>query len=219
MVKIMKGERWLETRDIGDEFCIGYRTFLVLREEKIIRPAKQLNGHLLIRESEARYFREHVRELMANPKFYRIRNEIASQRGWDNETRAWIKSFKLSGYISPVPGINYYWYSPTFTHEFRERVRNFFGRHCAECGAVEDGRRLHVHHVNCGVDADCEAPGNLFVPLCGRCHSQAHGKHGDELKRWGRDHWNAHFAKIVRDRWGGRCYLPKDDPGVPSSVT
>lgn len=207
MDEVINGERWLKACDIGAEFCISGPVFNLLREEGIIHPIKRLDGYRT-KESELRYFREHVRELMHNPKFYRHRKTIAGERGWDAETRRWIQTFVLPGYISPVPGMNYSWYSPTFTHEFRERVRNFFGRRCVECGAVEDQRRLHVHHVNCGHDADCEAPGNLFVALCHRCHSQAHGKHRPPCDR---AHWDAHFEKIVRDRWGGRCYLPADE--------
>jgi hypothetical protein len=102
-------------------------------------------------------------------------------------------------------GISFAPYCPKFTREFKERVREFFGRVCVECGKPEgeNGRRLDVHHVNFRKDACCAddvAP--LFVPLCRSCHMTTNGN---------REYWEARFTALINDEHGGRCYLPKAD--------
>lgn len=92
-------------------------------------------------------------------------------------------------------------YCPKFNNEFKERVRNFFGRKCVGCGAAENGRKLSVHHVNFHKGACC-ADGvlPLFVPLCASCHSKTNTN---------REHWEARFTALINEQHGGRCYLPR----------
>lgn len=88
-----------------------------------------------------------------------------------------------------------------FNSEFKERVREFFGRRCAECGAPEGDRRHFVHHVNYRKDSCCaeDAP-PLFVPLCHSCHPKTNHD---------REYWEARFTALINEQYGGRCYLPR----------
>lgn len=98
-------------------------------------------------------------------------------------------------------GVAYGPYCPKFNREFKERVRNFFGRICVECGAPETGRGLCVHHVNFRKDACCaEDAIPLFVPLCPSCHSKTN---------FNREYWDARYTALINERYGGQCYLPK----------
>lgn len=104
-------------------------------------------------------------------------------------------------------GISYEPYCVKFSKEFRERVREFFGRRCVECGAPENGRRLSVHHVNYHKDACCaEEVVPLFVALCQSCHAKTAGN---------RDYWEARFTALIDEQYGGRCYLPRADCRIP----
>lgn len=102
-------------------------------------------------------------------------------------------------------GISFEPYCPRFTKDLKERVREFFGRACVECGKPEgeNGRRLDVHHVNFRKDACCADDAiPLFVPLCRSCHMTTNGN---------REYWEARFTALINDEHGGRCYLPKAD--------
>ena len=79
-------------------------------------------------------------------------------------------------------GLSYGKYCEKFNDEFKEKIRDKFGRVCFLCGKTEEdnGRKLSVHHVNgnkeCGCDGDetCQ-----FVPLCISCHGKVHSKKVD----------------------------------------
>ncbi len=107
-------------------------------------------------------------------------------------------------------GVSFEPYCVKFNNEFKERVREFFGRVCVECGSPENGVRLSIHHVNARKDACCaEDVIPLFVPLCPSCHGKAH--HNQE-------YWEARFTTFINEQYGGRCYLPKETEmeGTPS---
>lgn len=91
-------------------------------------------------------------------------------------------------------------YCEKFDHPFRERVRNFFGRKCVNCGKLEsdnNGRKLSVHHVTYDKNMCCHEGKPLFVCLCTSCHAktQAH-----------REHWKQRFIEIIYIQFGGKCY-------------
>lgn len=80
-------------------------------------------------------------------------------------------------------GLSFEPYCLKFNEEFKEYIRNKFGRVCFLCPKTEaeNGRKLDVHHVNynknCGCDNDetCQ-----FVPLCRSCN----GKVNKNRKEW-----------------------------------
>ena len=86
-------------------------------------------------------------------------------------------SKNLRGKNSPnwKNGASFEPYCQKFNNEFKEYIRDKFGRLCFLCSKTEEenGKRLSVHHVNynksCGCDDDetCQ-----FVPLCVSCNSK-----------------------------------------------
>lgn len=97
-------------------------------------------------------------------------------------------------------GISFEPYCQKFNNEFKERVRAFFGYHCIECGTPQNGRKLHVHHVNFNKMTCCDSSPPLFVPLCISCHMKTNGD---------REYWENHFTEMIMTKFDGRCYLPK----------
>lgn len=102
-------------------------------------------------------------------------------------------------------GISFGKYCPKFNDEFKEYIRDKFGRVCFQCGKTEEenGRRLSVHHVNydknCGCaeteedkkvdDGTCQ-----FIPLCISCNVQAN---------YDRDKWEIFFKNKLRNKLNG----------------
>lgn len=100
-------------------------------------------------------------------------------------------------------GISFEPYCVLFNREFKDRVRDFFGRKCVECGKTEEeeGKKLSVHHVNFRKDSCCaeDAP-RLFVSLCASCHAKTNTN---------RDYWEEYFTTMINEQYNGQCYLPK----------
>jgi len=99
-------------------------------------------------------------------------------------------------------GISFKPYCHKFTFEFKERVRNFFGRVCVKCGKTEkeNGQRLDVHHVNYDKMVCCNGVKPLFVALCRTHNAQANSN---------REYWNKYYTKTINEKYNGQCYLPK----------
>jgi hypothetical protein len=102
-------------------------------------------------------------------------------------------------------------YCEKFNPEFRRRVRAFFNNTCQRCGHIhQDGEKnLTVHHVNRRKDACCnESVERLFVTVCtpeagaNQCH--AFVSHNDE-------YWETCFAQLIKNKFGGKCYLSKEE--------
>lgn len=112
-------------------------------------------------------------------------------------------SHKMSGSNnhSWMGGISYEPYCILFNNEFKERVRTFFKHKCVECGKPQENKKLHVHHVNYHKDSCCDKniiP--LFVALCHQCHTATN---------FNREYWEKRFTKLINEKYGGKCYLPK----------
>jgi hypothetical protein len=93
-------------------------------------------------------------------------------------------------------------YCPKFNRDFKERVREFWGRKCVVCGKTEkeNGKLLCVHHVNYQKEACCDNAHPLFVALCVKCHTKTNGN---------RNYWKEFFTKLIVEKYGGRSYLSK----------
>lgn len=119
-------------------------------------------------------------------------------------------------------------YCEKWTPEFRERIRAFFSYQCVECGTLQNGTKLHCHHVyynkkacclisdngnylsNLGINvlpATFEITGdpNKFVALCTSCHKKA----GGSFKN--RSVWARHFENIINIYYLGRSYLMQEE--------
>lgn len=100
-------------------------------------------------------------------------------------------------------GLSFEPYCVLFNNEFRERVRNFFGRKCIECGKLEvenDGKRLSVHHVNFDKESCCNNNTPLFACLCTSCHMKTNHN---------REYYEERYTTLINEKYNGQCYLPK----------
>lgn len=94
-------------------------------------------------------------------------------------------------------GISFEPYCQKFNNEFKEYIRNKFGRVCFLCPITEEenGQKLSVHHVNynknCGCDDDktCQ-----FVPLCRGCNTKVNNN---------REMWEAKINAIMQNKLNG----------------
>jgi len=109
------------------------------------------------------------------------------------------KSKHLRGENSPrwKGGISFEPYCHKFNEEFKEYIRDKFGRVCFLCPKTEkeNGKRLSVHHVNynkgCGCDDDetCQ-----FVPLCISCNSKVNSN---------REIWEQKIKDMMKNKLNG----------------
>ena len=94
-------------------------------------------------------------------------------------------------------------YCNKFNDSFRARVREFRGRVCFQCGAPENGQRLHVHHVHYDKKMCCNGSPKDVVPLCVACHTKTN---------FNRDYWENHFVeKIYSLDPNGKCFFTKEE--------
>jgi len=102
-------------------------------------------------------------------------------------------------------GISFGSYCMKFSREFKERVREFFGRKCVICGRTEaeNHRKLHVHHVNYDKMSCCNDNIPLFVPLCNICHPKTNYN--------GRDKWTQYFDNLINTKYNGKCFYTKEE--------
>ena len=81
---------------------------------------------------------------------------------------------KVSGKNNPSwkGGVSFGKYCPKFNEQFKESIREKFGRQCFICGAEEkeNGRKLDVHHVDYNKMQGCDDHEWRLVPLCRSCH-------------------------------------------------
>lgn len=94
-------------------------------------------------------------------------------------------------------GISFEPYCPKFNTAFKERVRSFFNYRCVECGAPQNGSKLHIHHVNFNKKTCCDDSPPLFVALCHSCHSKTN---------FNRPFWEFWFTEMILKTYNGKCY-------------
>lgn len=113
---------------------------------------------------------------------------------------------KYKGEMNPNwrGGVSFEPYCIKFNKEFKERVREFFGRRCVECNKFEDenGDKLSVHHINYDKMVCCNDTTPLFVALCRSCHSKT---------QVNRDHWYEYFDNLINTKYNGKCFYTKEE--------
>lgn len=99
-------------------------------------------------------------------------------------------------------GISFDPYCIKFNDEFKERVREYFGRCCYICGKneIDNNERLSVHHVTYNKDMCCDSSKPLFVPLCHSCHTKTNTN---------REFWEEFFTVSLEYLTNGKCYIEK----------
>lgn len=94
-------------------------------------------------------------------------------------------------------------YCEKFNEQFKERVREFWGRKCVTCGKneIENGQKLSIHHVNYNKSACCDNSEPSFVSLCVSCHAKTN---------FNRDMWEEYFKCLILEM-GGKSFYTYDE--------
>ena len=109
-------------------------------------------------------------------------------------------------------GVSFGKYCPKFNRDLRERVREFFGRHCLWCNKKEEddvlrnGKviKMTVHHVTFDKMTCCNNSHPLLAPLCIKCRAIAdHDRDGTKM--------NKELERIIMEDYGGKCYFTKEE--------
>ena len=88
-------------------------------------------------------------------------------------------------------------YCHKFNEEFKEYIREKFGRVCFLCSKTEEenGQRLSVHHVNYNKDCGCDDDETCqFAPLCVSCNSKVNKN---------RKMWEAKIKAMMKNKLNG----------------
>lgn len=94
-------------------------------------------------------------------------------------------------------GLSFEPYCHKFNNEFKEYIRDKFGRVCFLCPKTEEENteRLSVHHVNynknCGCDGDLTCQ---FVPLCRSCNAKVNSN---------RKEWEKKIKQKIQNKLNG----------------
>ena len=99
-------------------------------------------------------------------------------------------------------GKSYEPYCQKFNEEFKEKIREQYGRQCFICGMTEEqnGRKLCIHHINYDKNCLCNESKCYFVPLCMSCHGKTNNN------RW---FWERLLTACCEDEYMA-LYFDKD---------
>ena len=111
------------------------------------------------------------------------------------------QSHNMKGHENPNwnGGTSFEPYCILFNEEFKERVREFWGRQCGICGIheINNGWKLGVHHVNYDKQTCCNTTIPLFIPTCKSCHPKTN---------FNRNHWENNLTNYIMIWYNGECY-------------
>jgi hypothetical protein len=95
-------------------------------------------------------------------------------------------------------------YCILFSNEFKERVREFWGRKCVMSGITEEehGSKLSVHHVSYDKETCCNITPPLFIPVTKGWNAKFNEN---------REYWEEYLTNYIMIWFDGECYLPKED--------
>ena len=116
---------------------------------------------------------------------------LKCQAEWQSKNRNGENNPSWQGGISFEP------YCTKFNNEFKEYIRNKFGRICFLCQKTEEENRqkLSVHHVNYNKDCGCDDDETCqFVPLCNSCNSKVNSN---------RKEWEKKIKAKMRNKLNG----------------
>lgn len=120
------------------------------------------------------------------------------------ETRRKIRERQLDRcWYGNVPEHDYIKYCEKFNENLKERVRAYFGYRCFECGAIQNGKKLPVHHVHYNKKTCCDGSPSDLIPLCPGCHNATNNN---------RNYWESHFTEILyASDPNGKCFFTREE--------
>lgn len=176
--------------------------------------SKSLKGHKISNEtkrkigtsnSKPHYFNCDYcdkKSISKESAFKRKRRHFCSQRCYNNFRSEIMPSYEQNGWKG---GISFEPYCIKFDDEFKERVREYWGRECILCtkSEKENNRKLSVHHVTYNKDTCCDNSIPLFIALCNSCHAKTQSN---------REYWENTFKKIIysKNKYG-KCFYSKEE--------
>lgn len=87
-------------------------------------------------------------------------------------------------------------YCVAFSRKLKEEVRDAFGRKCFLCGVPENGKKLHVHHVDYDKSQGCKGKRWGLIPLCNSCHAKTN-VHRSLYFNMLRDYWIYNYIDFI----------------------
>ena len=149
-------------------------------------------------------FKEAMRKRFSRPTERKKFSDAAAKNQQDPIYRGKVAQAKGNGFW--YGAVRYYddvMYCEKFNTEFKERVREYRGRVCFECGSPENGTKHAVHHVHYDKKMCCNGSPQDVVPLCRSCHTKTNTN---------RDYWEDHFTELIyKMDINGKCFLTREE--------
>jgi len=122
-----------------------------------------------------------------NPIWHKITGEALKKKWQDQEFRT-----KHSGYKNPfyINGKYIDLYGPGFTLSLKKEIRIRDNFKCQNCGYQENGRALHIHHIDYSKE---NHKLNNLISLCKPCHDKT-------LARKERLKWKLYYQNIMKNK-------------------
>lgn len=196
-------KRTWENADIRNKRSVGLKKVWENPEYKKHMSEVQ-RGHRVTEKTKQKIARGHLGKPQSEEHHRKV--TIYNQRRFENHPEHIQKGIEsnIGGFW--YGNVRYYdgpHYCKKFNDSFRERVRDFRGRVCFECGSPENGTTLHVHHVHYNKKMCCDGSPRDVIPLCVACHTKTN---------FNRDYWEAHFVKKIYELDPfGKCFFTKDE--------
>jgi len=122
-----------------------------------------------------------------DPIWHEITGEALRKKWQDQEFRAKHSRYKNPFYIN---GKYIDLYGPGFTLSLKKEIRIRDHFKCQNCGYQEDGRALHIHHIDYSKE---NHELNNLISLCKPCHDKT-------LARKERLKWKLYYQNIMKNK-------------------
>lgn len=173
-------------------------------KQRIIMTGRTLSEETRKKMSENRKGKiksEKTKQRMRKPKSELTKERMSKTRLGIRYSEETIRRMSLSKYDVWYGGVKHHdtpQYCEKWTRNLRERVRVFFDYKCVSCGTAQNGRKLHVHHVNYNKNTCCDDQPRLLVALCTSCHISTNNHRKD---------WEKIYTDMIQGYYEGRCFL------------
>ena len=84
-------------------------------------------------------------------------------------------------------GLSYEPYEPEFNDTLKEQIRKRDNYACQICGQLQNGIKLHPHHID--YNKKNNKPSNL-ISLCRSCHAKTN---------FNREYWTEYFQILIKE--------------------